>query len=726
MNPCDRQPSTGNKALAFRGFLLFLGFMNFETNAALFGHNPQPGIVAVDFDGARTALVFVRDDSGATRVESHAFDPYLWTAAPHGQPPAGVRLLDGPHPLNALRTFEDWAGFQAARAAKDAPVFALGDPVQQFLTATGRTLFKGMTFDALRRLQIHLAPDAIELGDAGGWVESLPFGSVEEERAALERLQAVIEERDPDVIEGHQLFKTILPRLAGRAKAFKLRLRWGRDGSPVAARASRLQIAEKTIQYTRFAARGRHFVDTFLLAQYYDVGTRELEAFDLETVATHFRLAERSGAAATRALAATLSASYFTQAQIFPFNYQDVIVRGNATKIDALFLREYLRRAHSLPELPEPRPFEGGYTDIFFTGVARDVWHCDVASLYPSVMLRFDMLPENDTLGVFRGLLGDLRSFRLEAKRAMRAAESAPLNAPTLQAQRHFGALQNTFKILINSFYGYLGFAQGHFADFNAASAVTAKGRELLRAMVDWLRGRGANVIEIDTDGIYFQPPPGASPSALETGLRAVLPEGIEVEFDAQYAAMFSYKAKNYALLAQDGRVTLTGAALKSRGMEPYLRDFLLGMVRCLLAGDPAGVHALRAECEGGIRSGTWPIERLARTETLQDSLASYQKKIAASSRNRSAAFELALASGRDATEAGPCRPAYQAGDAVTYYVTGTKKKVVAYEAARRIEDWNPQQRDENVEYYVAKLNELAGKFAEFAPKPDPQGSLGL
>ena len=34
----------------------------------------------------------------------------------------------------------------------------------------------------------------------------------------------------------------------------------------------------------------------------------------------------------------------------------------------------------------------------------------------------------------------------------------------------HLHALQNTFKILINSFYGYLGFAQGHFADFDAAA----------------------------------------------------------------------------------------------------------------------------------------------------------------------------------------------------------------------------------------------------------------
>jgi DNA polymerase elongation subunit (family B) len=689
--------------------------MDFE-NATLFGHDPQEGIVAVDFDGARTALLFVRQADGFTRIEPHAFQPYFWTAsgAPDSIP------LDGTHPLSALRKFEDWPAFQSARTAKSgAPVFALNDPVQQFLTATGKTLFKGMLFESLRRMQIHLevalaenSPHAdaardpislIALSDATGWEEILRVeaGSVESERAALERLQAIIEERDPDVIEGHQLFKFTLPFLAERARRFKSRLRWGRDGSPLAARSSRLQIAEKTIQYTRFTARGRHFVDTFLLAQYYDVGTRELENFSLRSVAEHFGVTEPGEAQATRALAAILSASYFPQAQIFPYNYQDVIVRGNATKIDALFLREYLRRGHSLPEMPETRAFEGGYTDIFFTGVARDVWHCDVASLYPSVMLRFDMLPENDTLGVFRGLLTDLRAFRMAAKQRMRDAAAEP-------ERRHFSALQNTFKILINSFYGYLGFAQGHFADFDAAAAVTAKGRELLRAMVEWLRNEGAQVIEIDTDGIYFQPPAGATVEMLDAGIRKILPDGIEVEFDAQYAAMFSYKAKNYALLGRDGDLTLKGAALKSRGMEPYLREFLERIVRFILEENPAAVHRLREEFEMAIRAGAWPIERLARTESLQDSPGSYQKKIAASSRNRSAAFELALASGRD----------YQAGDAISYYITGAKKKVVAYEAARMAAGWNPAQRDENVEYYVAKLNELSLKFEEFAPRP--------
>ena len=176
-------------------------------------------------------------------------------------------------------------------------------------------------------------------------------------------------------------------------------------------------------------------------------------------------------------------------------------MRGQATRVNSLFLREYYHRGHSVSQLPEVRNFEGGYTDIFVTGVAENVWHCDVASLYPSVMLKFDVFPANDKLGIFHGLLADLRKFRLAAKAEMRAA------APRSREYQRINALQNVFKVLINAFYGYLGFAQGHFADYAAAARVTEIGRDLLKQMVAWLQGRGANVIEIDTDGIYFVPP---------------------------------------------------------------------------------------------------------------------------------------------------------------------------------------------------------------------------
>jgi DNA polymerase, archaea type len=501
----------------------------------------------------------------------------------------------------------------------------------------------------------------------------------------------------------------------------KTKLDWGRSGGFLRSRPSRLQIAEKTIDYPKFTVEGRHFVDTFLLAQFYDVGMRSLAGFERADVARHFGFCKEEeisllsgkelerayldnsekfrrralcAVSETRAISELLSPSYFIQAQIFPYNYQDVIVRGNATRINAVFLREYLRQRHSIPELPMPRAFEGGYTDIFFTGVARNVWHCDIASLYPSIMLKFECLPATDQLQIFRHLLTDVRGFRLEAKAQMRA-EKDPAR------QHHLQALQNTFKILLNSFYGYLGFTQGHFADFDAAARVTQIGRDLLKQMIDWLGKRGAQVIEVDTDGIYFVPPAKTDIDDLQKRLAKELPDGIDVEFDEQFEAMFSYKAKNYALLTNDGEVVIKGGALKSRGLEKFQRVFLEEMIKLIMEGRPEAIADLRNEFERKIRNREWSIDMLMKTDTLQDSLDKYRAKIAGSARNRAAAYELALASARN----------YRPGDQISYYIKSTPKKVPAYEAAKLTSEFDPQNRDENVDYYVAKLDDLMKKF---------------
>src|SRR5438094_675286 len=420
--------------------------MEFEKNTMLFGADRTPRIVAIELGETGTVKVYRRGKGGLTVVEVEPFHPFVWCDSDVLDLGIESEKLESSLKYGWQVTVDSWKELIALRnglrnAGRD--FFAFTDPVQHYLTATGRTLFKDLRFEELKRMQ----------------------------------------------------------------------------------------IAEKTIDYPKFTVGGRHFVDTFLLAQFYDVGMRSLAGFERTDVARHFELCDGEqisaltgkelqraylesseafrrralcGVRETRALSELLSASYFIQAQIFPYNYQDVIVRGNATRINALFLREYFRQRHSIPELPMVRGFEGGYTDIFFTGVARNVWHCDVASLYPSVMLQFACFPQTDQLQIFRHLLTDLRTFRLEAKADMRAAEKS---GDTVRAH-HFHAFQNTFKILLNSFYGYLGFAQGSFADFDAAARVTQIGRDLLKKMIECLNAGDVRVIEVDTDGIDFTAPP--------------------------------------------------------------------------------------------------------------------------------------------------------------------------------------------------------------------------
>src|SRR3989442_3135744 len=163
----------------------------------------------------------------------------------------------------------------------------------------------------------------------------------------------------------------------------------------------------------------------------------------------------------TLGIGSILAPPYFAQAQAVPFDYQSCTLRGAAAKIDALVLREYLARAHAVRSPGPVAPVGGGHTAIYQEGVARPVLHVDVTSLYPSLMLARSIAPASDILGVFPALLQHLRDFRVRAKRLAHDARE-----PSERA--HLGALQQSFKILINAFYGYLAFSGGHLQDLHA------------------------------------------------------------------------------------------------------------------------------------------------------------------------------------------------------------------------------------------------------------------
>ncbi|MBI2371630.1 MAG: DNA polymerase II [Deltaproteobacteria bacterium] len=727
----------------------------FQENPVLFGYDRTPRLIAFELEGGECVRLFAREGERLAS-EVQRFTPFLLLA---DRDP--LRRFKGDYELEELKgegayrhlvRFPDWPGLLRAKAylqkvtgkgpsASDTPYLFLNDPVHQHLLLSGQTHFLDLPFEALRRLQLDIEvyctagfefPNAarpgdritaIALADSSGW-ERVLSGWEHDEAGLLRELTREIRERDPDVIEGHNIFRFDLEYLEARAARHGVELAWGRDGSPLRGHASRLQIAERVIAYRKYEVYGRHIVDTWLLAQHYDVSVRELESFNLKDIARHFHLDSedrtyippdrvswyfdhepetlmryaQDDVRECRALSELLSPSYFVQAQIFPYSYQNVVLRGNATKIDSLFLREYLRQRHAIPLPAQGEAVTGGYADIFFQGVARGVLHCDVTSLYPSIMLGQGCFPKRDELGVSPALLRDLKEFRVQAKELARSAE-----AP--EARGYLGALQATFKILINSFYGYLGFAQGHFNDYEQANRVTATGRELITRILNWLREAGARPIEIDTDGIYFVPPPHVKGQAAEEALIAelarTLPAGIVLELDGRYPAMLSYKVKNYALLGEDGRLIVKGSSLKSRGIELFQRQWMEECFRLVLTGRRDEVRALMERYARDLEAHRLDVGQFMKTETLQDSLETYRAKTKGGRRNLAAAYELALRAERP----------YQPGDKVSWYVTGEGKNVKAHEHCKLASEWDPAHPDENVEHYKAKLVELYEKF---------------
>jgi len=183
--------------------------------------------------------------------------------------------------------------------------------------------------------------------------------------------------------------------------------------------------------------------------------------------------------------------------------------------------------------------------------------------------------------------------------------------------------LQNTFKFSSTVLW-YLGFAQGNFADFDAAARVTQIGRDLLKKMIDWLSAHGAQVIEVDTDGIYFVPPPvaaGVPPAKnygqrsrhgchysrdigqLQTGLAKELPPGIESRVRRAIRSHVQLQRRITRFLTRDGDVIIKEARSNRADSKSSSAFFLEEMIKLLMEGKPEEIVDLREKFENKIRN---------------------------------------------------------------------------------------------------------------------------
>ena len=659
-------------------------------------------IIAVEVTG-NGAEIFVRETAGNISRQMMPFTPWLLAengvAVPAGATAvglAGTAELDRRIEFSSLEDYEN-----ALPELKKSPgVLTIRDLSCQFFSLSGLRLFSGMDFNELHRMQFAVIASAdessiegIEVEDNRGFAARFDIESCGSEVEVLAAFNRSVIDRDPDLLEGFNIFRTDLPLLEKRAKKLKFTFDCARNGGTFVSRKSRFSVAEKQISCNRYSLYGRHLADIYHLLLFYDAVHRDFESFELDHIKAYFHIdRESSLCCAVRKLSDLLLPASFYKCCTLPLNLQDAVLRGSGAALDALFIAEYQRAGYAVPYPEAARRFTGALTGAGEPGVYHQVRHCDVRSLYPSLLLYLDKAPVRDELGIFLKLLAELRTFRLNAKDRARAASGAE--------RQRFNALQNTFKILINSFYGYLGFAQGSFNDYTLAETVTGAGREILSRLADKLRSLDARILEMDTDGIYFTMPENPD-SDFDAQISAVLPAGIELEFDAEYPAMFCYKAKNYALLNEDKSISVSGAALKSRALEGFQRRFIQAVLQSKLTGVPDILENCYIELRNSIENRTIDLAELVKSEVLSDSPENYKRKQGSPGFRRSAPYELALASGKK----------FRAGDKVEFYVTGNKAKAAVVENSKLFSDADPAMRDENSAYYLAKLDDLYKQF---------------
>lgn len=720
-----------------------------DVEVLLYGFNQTPRLVAVEFRAPNQILLFQRTDDGGTRTLEEKLRPWLIARDPDAlrnlRPIPAIRPLRGveTHPLATLFEFDSWEYFRRAQdllPPRSNGVYQINSPVSQFLMRTGITLFKGMNFEDLRRLQLDIETLSLNPKDDDGAIVmvALKLGDHEEllfldtdERDLLHRFTEAIQRLDPDVIEGHNIFNFDLPYLVERARRWQVPLRLGRDGSPpLLNEQQRFRAGPVSLPYTQAHVHGRHIVDTYQQLQRFDVAGRlssyalksairalglereEREFVAGEEIAALWRNGERDRERLGRyalddvrdvdLLARITVPTEFYQTQILPMTFQRTTVTGTGRKIDDLMVRAYLTAGHALPLAGGSRPYPGGFTELVRSGVFGPIVKADVESLYPSIMLHEEIAPSADTLNAFPLLLRELTKRRIDAKQRARLS--------TGEEYALWDGLQSSFKVLINSFYGYLGFGGGLFNDFDAAERVTLEGQRLIRNVVAELDRQGASPIEVDTDGVYFTPPRGIATEDEEEAFIArvgasVLPQGVRLAHDGRYEKMLSLKLKTYALLDYAGALTLKGSALRNRRME-----------RCFLRFIQEGARDLMRDERDGLRDRYFELAEAIQQKNVDPREISQWTMVNRSSLEKQPRLKALLEANPDRWRFGERIEVYERHDGSLGF----------------LEDY---ARDENTAGLLRRLSDTAARFREafattaefdaFFPKITPKTRLG-
>jgi DNA polymerase I len=620
---------------------------------------------------------------------------------------------------------------------------------ENFLTRSGKTLFKGMSFEDPLVLAVDIETlSSRGFSNAEYAEDEIIIISMKDNRGneyLLHQRQSGSEEQllkdfifqflliDPDIVIGHNFFGFDIPFIKTRCERYNIQLSLGRNGSEPTFKNKVKKLADKRAEYVEAFIYGRHVLDTLIMAKEVDSVARKFESYGLKYLAKAIGKAKEDRVYVegkditntwhtdpdkllayamddvdeTIELYRYAGGSLFASAQFIPMTMQDVFSRGTSAKIEAIFRRYYLSRGHSWSR-PEPkRSYGGGYADIFKFGLAEGpLVYADVDSLYPSLAETLHIQPKREELGYFQKLLHVLKAKRFELKALIK---SDPTNA-----SKH-KATDGAVKVLLNTMsYGYLGYEYGAFNDYDEAERITTNGQNILKKMIEITDTWNGESVKCDTDGLLLR-----IPDAFTTAdefvqlLSNSMPEGINISNDGEYARAILFDKKSYILVHTDGTYTMKGNTLRGRSIEKFGKDFIKECVDALLEGNKDHIPMIYEKYKSKLENKELTSDDVAIRKDLKISLAEYQRNLKSNKNfNAQPQYEVAMKQ----------PDMMHIGDTVTYYVKEPpmetvlvrnkevvrRAKQAAYQKATNIDQFN---KDYDVEHYIKRLQTHVKRF---------------
>ncbi|HSV55550.1 MAG TPA: DNA polymerase domain-containing protein, partial [Magnetospirillaceae bacterium] len=449
-----------------------------------------------------------------------------------------------------------------------------------------------------------------EIDDAGRPYLARPYGS---EADLLDAMCARIRALDPDLLTGWNLVDFDLAHLARRCKVLLVPFRIGRteDSADVRVldrgrRHAAVIPGRQAVDGLRLARAAGRFEDLSLGAVAMEVlGTgKAVENRGRAKIEELGRLRRENPAAFRRYCLADseLVLGILEKTGLLDLTLSRARLTGvgidlawtSIPAFERIYLDKLMSRGYAAAPKLEGRRVSGAAGGTILEprpGLFRNVLVFDFRSLYPSIILTFNVDPL-----AFRLAEAQPRADDIQAPNGARFCREPGIlpGVIELYLAERLAALERgdetasyVYKILMNSFYGVLGADGCRYADTELAGAVTSYGRKWLHWVRDWFALRGYRVLYGDTDSAFVESglPESSSFTDLDALGRRLSPE---LNADLSRDVMTEYRLKS--------RLELKFEKVYSRFFIPPLRSRTEGDEK----GRAKGYAGLRLGPDGG------------------------------------------------------------------------------------------------------------------------------
>lgn len=475
-----------------------------------------------------------------------------------------------------------------------------------------------------------------------------------EEREILLKFVETLRRVDPDVIVGYNQDEFDWPYIRRRAEKLKISLNLGRDGSAITFKGGRPKIAGRlnidlydiALRITEVKIKKLENIAEFLGTK---VDIEDIEAKDInrywttekEKVLTH----AKRDVVHTYLIAKELLPMHYELARLIRLPLDDVTRMGRGRQVDWLLLSEAKKLGEIAPNAREAplESYEGAFVIEPERGLHENVAELDFASMYPSIMIAYNVSPDTLTSGndcyiapevgykfkkqpdgFFRRILRELIERRREIKREMKELSESDPRFKLLDIK------QQTLKILTNSFYGYMGWVGARWYCKECAEATTAWGRHFIKTSAKIAQEFGFRVLYGDTDSIFVTKS-GKSLKELEEDVNILISEistriPVQIELDELFKTIFFVEKKRYAGLTADGKILVRGLEVRRGDWCELAKNAQKGVIEIILKEkDPEKALDYIRQIVRAIKEGKVKLEDVVIYKGLTKSPSKYE-----------------------------------------------------------------------------------------------------